>query len=141
MREILYDSEHFYWKEIIINVVLALILTLKMAGIAPSLTFLNYFVGVGVFTLFAANLNTDKNSLADFKTCHKNTNSVSEVVHTLECQEILIPAYLYALSALCVSLAVFHLILIFTVASANFLFNCCCARERRSDLQVLFLQA
>ena len=70
-EEIMLDSEHSYWKKIVVNFFLSLMLTLKMAGYATTLTFLNYFAGVGVFTFFAASLNIDDQSLSNFSTCNE----------------------------------------------------------------------
>lgn len=48
------------WRSITINIVLAGIMTLKMAAFAPSLTFLEYFLGIGLYSLFSANFNTEE---------------------------------------------------------------------------------
>ena len=50
------------WKSIVVNVTLAIALTLKLAAYAQSMTFLDYFWGVGLYSFFAANLNTPKDS-------------------------------------------------------------------------------
>ena len=52
-------QDMFFWKSIVINILLAAILTLKMAAFTPSLTTLDYFIGIGLFAFFCANFNTE----------------------------------------------------------------------------------
>lgn len=134
MREIHFDSENFYWKEIIVNVFLAVILTLKMAGAVESVTFLNFYEGVGMYSFFAANLNTVKNSLSDFETCRIEAKNYYDVTQIVECQQILIPAYLYTLSAISIALAVIYFVFYTISVAGNRVFEYFCVRERRSDL-------
>jgi len=63
------DGEHLYWKYLIINASLALLLTAKVTNNAPSLNFLDYFMGGAMFILLAAGVNTDKNVWNDFHGC------------------------------------------------------------------------
>lgn len=48
-----------FWKSIVINIILAAMLTLKMAAFTPSITTLDYFLGIGLFAFFSANFNTE----------------------------------------------------------------------------------
>jgi len=135
------DVEHLYWREILVNLIFSMTLTLKMCGIAPSLTFLSYYLGLGAFALFTAGFNTDKHSWADFKTCHATAHSVTEVFNTIECQEILMPSYLTALGTLCVAFASIEGLVLMFVATGNLMWMKFYAKDRRADLQVLRLDA
>ena len=58
-----------FWKKIIINLLLAAILTLKMAAFTPSFTTLDYFLGIGLFAFFCANFNTEDKAWDYAKDC------------------------------------------------------------------------
>jgi len=52
------------WKSIAVNILLAAILTLKMAAFTPSITTLDYFVGIALYSFFCANFNTEDKAWA-----------------------------------------------------------------------------
>ena len=115
------------------NIILAATLTLKMAAFTPSITTLDYFLGVALFTFFCANFNTEDKAWETAIQCKDLVSRVADIVELPECQKVIIPAYLYAVSALCVAFAVLELILI---TIANLFRACgslCCRRERPND--------
>lgn len=57
------------WKDVVVNSVLAVVLTVKIAQFAPSLTFLDHFWGLAIFSLFAATFNTEKNTREEVGIC------------------------------------------------------------------------
>ena len=59
-EDFMFDSDHSYWKKIVVNFLLASTLTLKITGLVTTLTFLNYFAGVGLFAIFTATLNLEE---------------------------------------------------------------------------------
>ena len=105
------------------------------------MTFLDYFFGVGLYSLFAANFNTTKDSWADAHKCFKEADRVGDLIELVDCQKVIVPVYLYALAALCVALAVIELFLILQVTLFRFIKKVCCTKERNSDLQVLRIEA
>ena len=128
------------WKEIAVNLILAAGMTLSMASFAPSLTFFNHFLGIGIYVLFAAAFMTKKDSWSELVECHEKMRDVADLVEIKPCQNIIMPAYLYVIAGLCVAFALIELI---TLQIYNFsVANCaCCGTERRADLQVLKLNA
>jgi len=62
-------------------------------------------------------------------------------MHVFECQEVLIPGYLYILAALCVTLAAINAILICVCSFVSWCLALCCWKERPADLQVLRMSA
>ena len=58
------------WKEIAVNLILAAGMTLNMASFAPSLTFFNHFLGIGLYVAFAASYMTKKDSWSELVECH-----------------------------------------------------------------------
>lgn len=112
-----------------------------MTGIAHRLTFFNYFAGVGIFTFFAASFNTDEQTYIDFKTCHATVDSINDVIEIGSCHQILIPAYLAALAALCVTLAMIEGIVRTGHAIQIYIWCYFYASDRHADRQVLRLEA
>ena len=141
LREIMLDPEQMLWRPIMINFILSLAVTLKVTGLAPSLNFLNYFAGVGLFAFFAANVNTDREARNDFNSCTDEAHSVADIVHIVECQEVLIPGYLYVLSALCVTLAAINVFLIILWQAGNSIMNLFRSNERPADRQAMRMAA
>ena len=95
-----------WWKQIVINAVLGILLTLKLATFAPSLNFVEYFWGLALFVCFAANFNTEVDTWENSKLCWSQMQRLGDLVDNTECRSVLVPLYLYALVALCVALAV-----------------------------------
>ena len=66
---------------------------------------------------------------------------VTDLVEKNECRRVLIPAYLYALAALCLAFMVIEVIVIVWTFLTRQISQCLCPKERRADLQVLKLEA
>ena len=64
---------------------LAAALTLKMAAFAPSINFLDFFMGIGLYSFFSANFNTEAGAWDSAKTCHENTHRMADLVELAEC--------------------------------------------------------
>ena len=141
MREIFLDTTNMPWRLVLVNMILALSISFKVVGLAPSLNFLDYFIGMTVFCFFCANFNTDQYTLDDFNTCRDEVHTFSDIFHIVECQEVLIPAYLTSLACLCASLAVINVFLIFLHWLGNAIITLFCWKDRKSDLQVLKMSA
>ena len=61
LAEIVADSSNIWWKGIAVNIILAGAMTLKLsATTAQSMTFMNYTIGVGLYSFFAASFNTQR---------------------------------------------------------------------------------
>ena len=138
--EIIADS-NLWWKGIAVNAILAALLTLRLASAAQSLTFLNYALGVGLYSFFAANFNTKENSYDRAYDCFALADRVADLIDWPECQEILSPLYLYSLSALCVAVFLLELLLLGMGHLLTALGQYCCRRERKQDMQALRLNA
>ena len=78
--DILRSTEPIYWKAMTINVFLALTLTIKLAGFAPSLTFLDHFWGVAIYAFFCANFNTGHGFLDNSKSCYQSIGGFMDVI-------------------------------------------------------------
>ena len=73
------------WRLVLVNMILALSISFKVVGLAPSLNFLDYFVGMCVFCIFCASFNTDQYSLDDFNNCKDEVQTFSDIFHIVEC--------------------------------------------------------
>ena len=131
----------FFWKSIVINILLAAILTLKMAAFTPSITTLDYFLGIGLFAFFCANFNTENQAYDYAKECKSEVVKFADIFELPACQKIVIPAYLYALAAVCVALAVIELVIVTFFNLCKAWADCCCRKERPADRQVLRMEA
>ena len=129
------------WKSIAVNIFLAATLTLKMAAFTPSITTLDYFLGIGLYSFFSANFNTEDKALDYAKECKSQIEKFTDIFELADCQKVVIPAYLYAIAALCVALAVIHLFLISVVSLWRVMLHCCCQKDRPNDRQVRRMQA
>ena len=134
--EILYKA-----KQIAVNIILALILMLRMSTFATSLTFFDHFWGIAIFSFFAANFNTEEHAWYDARLCWRSMFRVTDLVENNECRRVLIPAYLYTLTALCVALLVLEVLIRGWIFLARQISQCLCPKDRRADLQVLKLEA
>ena len=130
-----------FWKSIVINIILAALLTLKMAAFTPSITTLDYFLGVGLYAFFSANFNTEDQAWDYAKSCRNDVEKFADIFELPQCQKVIIPVYLYSLAALCVALAVIEFILVSIVSFYHVCSSCCCVRERPADRQVARMEA
>jgi len=78
--EMMTASNSFWWKQIAVNCWLALTLTLKMASFAPSLNFLDTFVGIAFYAFFSGNFNTDKDTWDKTQACYEKTHALKDVI-------------------------------------------------------------
>ena len=74
-----------FWKSIVINIVLAAILTLKMAAFTPSITTLDYFLGIGLYAFFSANFNTEDQAWEYAKSCQNDVNKFADIFELPQC--------------------------------------------------------
>ena len=65
---------------------------------------------------------------------------VADLVEIKPCQNVIMPAYLYAISCFCVAFALMELIAV-GIYNFSVAYCVCCGTERRADLQVLKLDA
>ena len=74
-----------FWKSIVINIILAAILTLKMAAFTPSITTLDYFLGIGLYTFFSANFNTEDQAWDYTKNCRDDVEKFADIFELPTC--------------------------------------------------------
>ena len=129
------------WKDVTVNIILAAILTVKIAQAAETLTFLDHLWGLALFSMFAATYNTEKETYGETKLCYGQLHRLGDLLEQQDCQEVVIALYLYAHALLCLTLAVLQLFLMSLYYACTLCSKSCCARERRQDLQVLKLEA
>lgn len=126
-------SNSFWWKQIAVNCWLALTLTLKMASFAPSLNFLDTFVGIAFYAFFSGNFNTSKDTWDKTQACYEKTHALKDIFEVDNCQEVVIPVYFYALAALSVCLAALYIFLISMMFIYKNLVGVCCPATRKLD--------
>ena len=83
--KIVLGNEH-ECKDFFINFILALVLTLKMTRNFISFNTLDYFIGISVFCLFAANFNTLPSTWEYAKSCKGSIIKVRDLIEIYECQ-------------------------------------------------------
>ena len=139
--EVIHTELLYKAKNIAVNIILALVLMLRMSTFAASLNFFDHYWGIAIFSFFAANFNTEENAWIDAKQCWKSMFSVTDLVENNQCRRVLIPAYLYTLTALCVALLVLEVVIRVGIFLAKHTSQCLCPKDRGTDLQVLKLEA
>ena len=132
--EVIHTELLYKAKQIAINIILALILLLRMSTFARSLNFFDHFWGIALFAFFAANFNTEEHAWMDARQCWRSMFRVTDLVENNQCRRVLIPAYLYTLTALCVALLVLEVVLRVGIFLAKQISQCLCPKDRRADL-------
>ena len=106
-------------KLLALNSLMSLLMLLKALEVCPSITFLEYFSGIGLFQLFLATINIRSGAATNLTTCYSFLEKPLDLVNISDCRKEFTLVSLVSLSVLCIVLAVLDNLLVLLVIGAR----------------------